>query len=152
MATINQEIRFSPFGCEFIINFELESVLNSLSDKQLEEYVQCVNDMWNERQLRASLGEIGNAKVGEMSITTRAHNCLDSLGIKTIADLYVTQPNELMKIPNMGRKTLKNIIEAFREFTGIKTWGERHYTLILQHYPFFGEPTPQTTPENKKPL
>ena len=47
--------------------------------------------------------------VKDLDLSTRTHNCLRMEGIKTLADLMGCRADELLRIPNLGRKGLAEI-------------------------------------------
>ena len=63
-----------------------------------------------------------NESIELLSMTCRTENCLKSAQIRTISDLVANTANDLMKIPNLGRKSLKEIIEELAQ-RGLKLGG-----------------------------
>lgn len=57
--------------------------------------------------------------VNEMAIAVRAQNCLRSEDIYTVAELIQWTEVELLKTPNLGKKSLREIKEALHEW-GLK--------------------------------
>lgn len=53
--------------------------------------------------------------VGELKLDVRTLNCLRAEGIKTIGELCGKHTYELKKVHNLGKKSLKNIIDALAE-------------------------------------
>ena len=58
-------------------------------------------------------------KIKELDLTVRSHNCLASENIYTIGDLVSKTTNELLKIPNLGRKSIKEIEEVLANKFGL---------------------------------
>lgn len=52
-----------------------------------------------------------NTSVGSLILTMRAENCLRAGGIKTLGELLQCSRNNLMRIPNLGKRTLIEIEE-----------------------------------------
>ena len=50
-----------------------------------------------------------NTSVGSLILTMRAENCLRAGGIKTLGELLQCSRNNLMRIPNLGKRTLIEI-------------------------------------------
>ena len=46
-----------------------------------------------------------------LPLGVRAANCLQLHGVKTVGDLVAKTEEELLKIPNFGRKTLREVVE-----------------------------------------
>jgi DNA-directed RNA polymerase alpha subunit len=57
------------------------------------------------------LREVLAKSIDELELTVRSHNCLTAENIKTIGHLVVKTENDLLKTPNLGRKSLKEIKE-----------------------------------------
>ena len=55
---------------------------------------------------------IKGTSVDELLLTIRAQNCLKAEGIKTIEELCTKTRNYLRKLPNLGKVTLHEIIDA----------------------------------------
>lgn len=55
-----------------------------------------------------------NRPVDDLELTVRAMNCLKYEGIYTIKDLIKKSEHQLNKIPNMGKKTIKEIVEQLK--------------------------------------
>jgi DNA-directed RNA polymerase alpha subunit len=53
--------------------------------------------------------EIASLKVEDLDLTVRSWNCLHAEKIKTVGDLCQWTENQLLKTPNLGRKSLKEI-------------------------------------------
>ncbi|MBR4004855.1 MAG: hypothetical protein IKI90_03310 [Treponema sp.] len=52
------------------------------------------------------------SRIDDLELTARTANCLKAENINYIGDLIQRTENELLKIPNMGRKSLNEIKEA----------------------------------------
>lgn len=57
------------------------------------------------------LKEVLAKPVDDLYLTVRSHNCLTAENILTIGKLVTNSENDLLKIPNLGRKSLKEIKE-----------------------------------------
>ena len=53
--------------------------------------------------------------IDELEFSVRAYNCLKRANINTLQDLTNITENELMKIRNLGKKSLKEVIDKVRE-------------------------------------
>ncbi len=49
--------------------------------------------------------------IEEMDLSVRAYNCLKKANINTVGDLLKYKPQDLLKVRNLGRKTLKEIMD-----------------------------------------
>ncbi len=57
--------------------------------------------------------------VEELDLSVRAYNCLKRAGLHTLQDLTAMTENEMMKIRNLGKKSLKEVIEKIQDM-GLK--------------------------------
>ncbi|MDR3258027.1 MAG: DNA-directed RNA polymerase subunit alpha [Fusobacteriaceae bacterium] len=55
------------------------------------------------------------AKIEELDLTVRSFNCLKKAGIEEVSQLAKLSLNELLKIRNLGRKSLDEILEKMKE-------------------------------------
>ena len=54
-------------------------------------------------------------RIEELDFTVRSYNCLKKAGVNSISDLTSMSYSELLKIKNLGRKSLNEIIDKMRE-------------------------------------
>lgn len=78
-----------------------------------------LNEIADETGLMSSKTEDPNQKILETSIddldlSVRAYNCLKRAGILTLRDLTDKSENEMMKIRNLGKKSLKEVIDKVK--------------------------------------
>ena len=83
------------------------------------EILADLNEIADETGLMSSKAEDPNQKALETSIddldlSVRAYNCLKRAGILTLRDLTDKSENEMMKIRNLGKKSLKEVIDKVR--------------------------------------
>ena len=95
-------------------NKHRRSMLASLT-KQL-----ILNEIADETGLMSSKAEDPNQKALETSIddldlSVRAYNCLKRAGILTLHDLVDKSENEMVKIRNLGKKSLKEVIDKVKD-------------------------------------
>ena len=88
-----------------IEHFEVLTELNSIAD---------------ETGLMISKSEDPNVKILETSIddldfSVRAYNCLKRANILTLKDLVDKTENEMMKIRNLGKKSLKEVMDKVKD-------------------------------------
>ena len=53
--------------------------------------------------------------IDELEFSVRAYNCLKRANINTLQDLTEKSENEMMKIRNLGKKSLKDVIDKVKE-------------------------------------
>ena len=51
----------------------------------------------------------------DLDLSVRAYNCLKRAGILTLHDLVEKSENEMMKIRNLGKKSLKEVLDKVKE-------------------------------------
>ena len=74
-------------------------------------------------KIQTKLNELGIDYVSELEFTVRTDNVLKAVGILTIHELVKKTQLDLMKIPNMGKKTLteiKDVLESKGLYLGMK--------------------------------
>lgn len=59
--------------------------------------------------------DIMNTKIEELDLTVRSFNCLKKAGIEEVGQLAEMSMNELLKIKNLGRKSLDEILDKMKE-------------------------------------
>ena len=83
------------------------------------EVLANLNEIADETGLMISNTEDPNSKILETSIddldfSVRAYNCLKRANILTLNDLVDKSENEMMKIRNLGKKSLKEVIDKVK--------------------------------------
>lgn len=95
----------------------------SLGSRILIEHFEIVanlNEIADETGLMIAKVEDPNVKILETSIddldlSVRAYNCLKRAGILTLKNLVDKTENEMMKIRNLGKKSLKEVIDKVKD-------------------------------------
>ena len=91
----------------------------SLAAKFLSEHFNVIvglNEYINEKEFMVQTEEKPvnkqlDQKVEDLNISIRAYNCLKRANINTVGDLIQKTVEELMKVRNLGRKSLKEILQ-----------------------------------------
>ena len=91
----------------------------SLAAKVLNEHLKLFIDMSDEAQkaeIMVERAEVKKEKVLEMTIeelelSVRSFNCLKRAGIDTVEDLIERTEDDMMKVRNLGRKSLEEVIQ-----------------------------------------
>ena len=65
------------------------------------------------------IGDKSSQFVAELELTVRTSNCLKEAKIHTVGQLEQWTKNELMRLPNLGRKSLKEVEEQLEKM-GLK--------------------------------
>lgn len=84
------------------------------------EILTSLNAIADETGLMISKGEDPSVKILETSIddldfSVRAYNCLKRANILTLKDLVDKSENEMMKIRNLGKKSLKEVMDKVKD-------------------------------------
>ena len=91
----------------------------SLAAKVLNEHLRLFIDMSDEAkraEVMVERAEVKKEKVLEMTIeeldlSVRSFNCLKRAGIDTVEDLIERTEDDMMKVRNLGRKSLEEVIQ-----------------------------------------
>ena len=95
----------------------------SLASKFLIEHYQVLeslNEQISEKEFMTQEKEkVNNAilelKLEELGLAIRPYNCLKRANINTVGDLVQKTEEEMMKIRNLGRKSLKEVVKVLHE-------------------------------------
>ena len=96
----------------------------SLAAKALEDHIKlfvALSDTISGLDILVSRSEYRQQKVLEMNIeemdlSVRSYNCLKRAGIHTVADLTRKSEEDMLKVRNLGRKSLDEVIAKLRSF------------------------------------
>ena len=91
----------------------------SLAAKVLTEHLNLfvnLSDKGTNTEIMIEKSEQGKEKVLEMTIeeldlSVRSFNCLKRAGINTVEDLINKSEEDMMKVRNLGRKSLDEVVE-----------------------------------------
>ena len=53
--------------------------------------------------------------IEDLDFSVRAYNCLKRAGVHTLQDLVNKSENDMMKIRNLGKKSLKEVLDKIKE-------------------------------------
>ena len=90
----------------------------SLAAKVLNEHLNLFVDLSEEAasaEIMVEKDDKGNEKVLEMTIeeldlSVRSFNCLKRAGINTVGDLINKSEEDMMKVRNLGKKSLEEVV------------------------------------------
>ena len=93
---------------------EAVSLAAKILNRQLNQFVDLSDEMSNAEILEKK-EESGKEKTLEMTIeeldlSVRAFNCLKRAGVNTVQDLVNKSPEEMMKVRNLGKKSLEEVM------------------------------------------
>lgn len=88
-----------------IEHFEVLTELNNIAD---------VTGLLADKEVDPGVKAL-ETPVDDLDLSVRAYNCLKRAGIHTLSDLTNMSENEMMKIRNLGKKSLKEVIDKIKE-------------------------------------
>ena len=93
---------------------EAVSLAAKILNRQLNHFVD-LSDEVSSTEILEKKEESGKEKALEMTIeeldlSVRAFNCLKRAGVNTVQDLVNKSPEEMMKVRNLGKKSLEEVI------------------------------------------
>ena len=94
----------------------------SLASKFLIEHfkvIENLNEFIKEREfIKQTVAPVQNKKldmkIEDLDLSVRSYNCLKRANINTVGELTQKTEEEMMKVRNLGRKSLKEVIEKLR--------------------------------------
>ncbi|WP_320047316.1 DNA-directed RNA polymerase subunit alpha [uncultured Ilyobacter sp.] len=93
-------LHFDPF---LDIGNGMENLRGDLEEEEVEEVDSSTDE------------DVLNLKIEELDLTVRSFNCLKKAGIEEVGQLAILSLNELLKIKNLGRKSLDEILDKMKE-------------------------------------
>ena len=86
----------------------IDKIIDDLSDaaQQAEVMIEKENDA-QEKVLEMN--------IDELELSVRSYNCLKRAGINTVAELINRTPEDMMKVRNLGRKSLEEVLAKLKE-------------------------------------
>jgi DNA-directed RNA polymerase subunit alpha len=93
---------------------EAVSLAAKILNRQLNHFVDLSDEM-SSTEIMEKKEESGKEKALEMTIeeldlSVRAFNCLKRAGVNTVQDLINKSPEEMMKVRNLGKKSLEEVM------------------------------------------
>ena len=79
-------------------------------DKQTSELGSLMEENSHE-----NMGSIINMSIDDLDLTVRSYNCLKRAGISTVEELIKKSEDEMSKVRNLGKKSLKEVKEKLAE-------------------------------------
>ena len=108
-GSITPEEAMALSGGILIEHFNIVTDLNSISD---------VSGLMAEKKVD-TITKTLETPIEEIEFSVRAYNCLKRAGINTVQDLISRKEVEVTKIRNLGKKSLKEVIDKVKEM-GLK--------------------------------
>ena len=83
----------------------------------LSESAQAADDVWKTDQA-TDTGKILEMTIEELDLSVRSFNCLKRAGINTVGDLVNKTQEDMIKVRNLGKKSLEEVIAKLK-FLGL---------------------------------
>ena len=80
---------------------------------ELEKTVEDLNMIKEEEKIEENKFEV--MPIEELDLSVRSYNCLKRAAISTVAELTQKTEEEMMKVRNLGKKSLKEVKEKLAE-------------------------------------
>ena len=124
-ARVGQNIDFDKLTLDVTTNGAFSAVeIVSLAAKVLQDHIKMFVD------LSEAMGKIDFLKsreedkqqkvldmsIDEMDLSVRSQNCLNRAGIKTVADLIQRTEEDMLKVRNLGRKSLDEVLGKIKSY------------------------------------
>ncbi len=62
-----------------------------------------------------SSNTVGEMPIEELELSVRSYNCLKRAGISTVKELCDKTPDDMMKVRNLGRKSLEEVLQKLSD-------------------------------------
>ncbi len=97
---------------------EAVSLAAKILNRQLNHFVE-LSDEISSTEIMEKKEDTGKEKVLEMTIeeldlSVRAFNCLKRAGVNSVSDLINKSPEEMMKVRNLGKKSLEEVVSKLQ--------------------------------------
>ena len=104
----------------------------SLSAKVLTDHLALFVDLSEEIGIKPTVVEttekaqnkVLEMTIEELDLSVRSFNCLKRAGINTVGDLMNTTEEEMMKVRNLGRKSLEEVIKKMADLNLLLSKGD----------------------------
>ena len=100
---------------QIVVRFRNRAIRSDEYAAKLSDALLDVASLRHENKKLLGIASRGKAAlVDDLEFSIRTSNCLKSAGIDIVADLMMMDDESLLSIPNLGRKSLKEIREVLR--------------------------------------
>lgn len=107
-------------------------LMEDLAKEEYQKYLETQKSYWKYESAKQYILQyesgvflpIREQKIENLDLTMRTYNCLKRAGIRTIGDLLNFSYYDLIKIRNLGRKSMKEILDTIHDL-GLVLKGEQ---------------------------
>jgi len=121
---VDEDVDFDKLTMEVWTNKSIKPAdAISLAAKFLQEHFEVISHLneiviqeqyMYEREEKVSNKKF-EKKIEELDLSVRSYNCLKRAGINTVGDLTQKNEEEMIRVRNLGRKSLKEVVQKLRE-------------------------------------
>ena len=123
-ARVGQETNYDKLTLEVWTNGSMkpeESI--ALAARIITEHFELLTELNSIADIKGLMAEADEdpkvkaleTSIDDMEFSVRAYNCLKRSGINTMQDLVNRKESDMMKIRNLGKKSLKEVLDKVRE-------------------------------------
>ncbi len=121
---VGQQTDFDKLTLEVVTNGTIEpDKAVSLAAKVLSEHLKLFVDLSEDTKNIEVISEkeddekskILDMNIDELELSVRSYNCLKRAGINSVNELCAKTPEDMMKVRNLGRKSLEEVLAKLKE-------------------------------------
>ena len=121
---VGQQTDYDKLTLEVLTNGTIEpDKAVSLAAKVLSEHLKLFVDLSEDTQNIEIISEkeddeknkVLEMNIDELELSVRSYNCLKRAGINTVQELCAKTPDDMMKVRNLGRKSLEEVLAKLQE-------------------------------------
>ena len=121
---VGQQTDFDKLTLEVVTNGTIEpDKAVSLAAKVLSEHLKLFVDLSEDTKNIEVLSEkeddeknkVLEMNIDELELSVRSYNCLKRAGINTVQELCSKTPDDMMKVRNLGRKSLEEVLAKLKD-------------------------------------
>ncbi|MBR5145885.1 MAG: DNA-directed RNA polymerase subunit alpha [Clostridia bacterium] len=124
-ARVGQNIDFDKLTLDVTTNGAFSAVeIVSHAAKVLQDHIQMFVDLsetmskidFLKSREEDKQQKVLDMSIDEMDLSVRSQNCLNRAGIKTVADLIQRTEEDMLKVRNLGRKSLDEVLGKIKSY------------------------------------
>ena len=77
--------------------------------------INAIQESLNESLFNDPSDDILDMSIEELELSVRSFNCLKRAGINSVQELVAKTPDEMMKVRNLGKKSLDEVLAKLEE-------------------------------------
>ena len=121
---VGQQTDFDKLTLEVVTNGTIEpDKAVSLAAKVLSEHLKLFVDLSEDTKNIEVISEkeddeknkVLEMNIDELELSVRSYNCLKRAGINTVQELCSKTPDDMMKVRNLGRKSLEEVLAKLKD-------------------------------------